>query len=143
MSRDRVAEFRAGFGDEVDDVVVDHDGGHDHVGAAFARAVREKGGVNEDAAVDAANAFGADLFGERFDDGEWIAGQSGTAVGVIFVHESEGVVRLNAIGKIGIAAGDEDEVALESTFFVDGAGAIDVRCGSDSPCQVSRGGCLR
>jgi hypothetical protein len=51
--------------------------------------------------------------------------KSGTAVGMVFVHKSKGVIRLHAVGEIGIAAGDENKVAPESTFLVDGSAAID------------------
>ena len=53
------------------------------------------------------------------DDQERIAGKSGTRVGVIFIDEGEGTVGLDAIGEIGIAAGDEDEMTLERAVLVD------------------------
>ena len=84
----------------------------------------KEAGVDEDAAFDFVNAFGGDGFGEFFDDGEGIACDGGTAVRVIFIDEGESAVGLDAIGKIGVAAGDEDEIALQSSFFVDGASAI-------------------
>jgi len=46
-------------------------------------------------------------------------GRAGTLVGVILIDEGEGAVGLDAIGEIGIAAGDEDEVALECAVLVD------------------------
>jgi len=44
---------------------------------------------------------------------------------VIFIDKGKSAVELNAIGKIGITAGDQDEIALESAFLIDGASAID------------------
>jgi len=41
---------------------------------------------------------------------------------VIFIDEGEGAGRLDAIGEIGIAAGDEDEMALECAVLVDEPG---------------------
>jgi len=46
---------------------------------------------------------------------------------VIVVHKGERAVGLNAIRKIGVAAGNEDEVAFQRAMFVDRPGAIDVR----------------
>jgi len=44
---------------------------------------------------------------------------------VILIDEGEGAVGLDAIGEIGIAAGDQDEVALECAVFVDLTRAVD------------------
>ncbi len=70
------------------------------------------------------NAFGGDGFGELFDDSQRIASDGWAAVGVIFIDEGERSVGLDTIGKIGIAAGDKNEVALERSFFVDRTSAI-------------------
>ena len=43
---------------------------------------------------------------------------------MIFVHEGERPVGLNAIRKIGIAAGHQDEVAFQRAVLVDRTGAI-------------------
>ena len=90
-------------------------------------AIGKQGGINEHAAFDLANAFGGDILGELLDDRERIARQRGAVVGVIFIHEGERAVGLDAIGKIGIAAGDEDEIAFQRAVRVDRAGAIDAR----------------
>src|SRR5205807_4326656 len=73
------------------------------------------------------NALGGDVFSELLDDQERIAGKGGALVGVIFIDKGESAVGLDAIRKIGIATGDEDEVALECAVFVDRTGAVDAR----------------
>jgi len=54
-----------------------------------------------------------------------IARKRRTVIRVVVVDKSESAVGLDAIGKIGIAAGDEDDVALECAVLVDGSGAVD------------------
>src|SRR6266850_605262 len=125
VEHDGVAGFGAGFGKEIDDVVVDHDGGHDDFGAVFTRAIRKERCVNEYAAFDFANALGGDVFGELLDDEERITWQSGTLVGVVLIDKGEGAVGLDAIRKIGISAGDENEIALQLPFRIDRTRAID------------------
>src|ERR1700730_2228695 len=104
---------------EVDHVVVDHDGGHDDIRAAFARTVGEQAGVDENAALDFADAFGGDVGCELFYHGERIAVNGGSVVRVILVDEGQGAVGANAIGEIGVATGNQNEIALELAFFVD------------------------
>ena len=73
------------------------------------------------------DAFCGDLFGEVAHDDEAIAGETfgiGAAVGVVFIFECHGAVRLGAVGKVGVAAGDKDEVAVERPVFLDRTGAI-------------------
>src|SRR5882757_1046479 len=124
--RYRVAHLFARLRAKVKDVVVNHDGGHRDAGAAFVLTVGHQAGVNVNVAFDSANAFGGNLHGEILDNGEWVAGQRGAIVRVIVVHEGERAVGLNAIRKIGVAAGNEDEVAFQRAMFVDRPGAIDV-----------------
>ena len=59
------------------------------------------------------------------DDQERIAGQGGTLVGMVLINKRERAVGLNAIRKIGIAAGDEDEIAFQFAFRIYWAGAIE------------------
>ena len=65
---DRISYFRAGRTDEIDDIVIDHDGGHHDVGAPFAGAVREKRRVDQRTPFDLVNALGSDVFRKLFDD---------------------------------------------------------------------------
>ena len=44
---------------------------------------------------------------------------------MIFIDESESPVGLDTVRKIGITACDEDQIAFESTVFVDCARAVD------------------
>ena len=122
---DRVTGLCAWSADDVDDVIVDHNRGHDHVRAAFAGTVGEEGRVNEHAAGDLADAFPSHALRDLPDGRERIAFQGGSVVGMVLVHERQGPVGLDAVGKIRIAAGNQDEIALELTFFVERTKAID------------------
>jgi len=50
-----------------------------------------------------------------------VTGYGGAVVCVVFVDKRESAVGLNAIGEVGVAAGDQDQVALELAFGIDGA----------------------
>ncbi len=116
---DGIAWPGARFGDEIDDVVVDNDGGHDDIGPTFATRIGKQSGVDVDMAFDPANPFCEDILGELFDDRQGITRKRGAVVGVVMIDEGESAVGLDAIGKIGIATGDEDEVAVECAVLVD------------------------
>src|SRR6202022_1563418 len=121
----------AGFGGrgdrEVDHVVVHHDRGHHDIGAALAKAIGEQASVDQDAALDFADAFGGDVLRELFDNRERAAINGGAVVRVIFVDEGQGSVGANAIGEIGVATGNQNEIALELAILVDGSRAINAR----------------
>src|SRR6267142_1521080 len=121
----RCARLAAGVAYEVDDVVVDDDGGHHDAGAALAFRIGHQARVHVEVTFDFANALGLDLRNEFLDDCKWIAWKGRTVIRVVVVDKSESAVGLDAIGKIGIAAGDEDEVALECAVLVDWSGAVD------------------
>jgi len=127
MESDRIARLRAWRAVEIDDIVIDHDGGHNDVCASFPWAVGEKSNVDQHASFDFANALGCDLLCELPDDQERIAGKSGSLIRVVFIDEGESAVGLDAIRKIGIATGDEDEVTFECAVLVDSAYAVDAR----------------
>src|SRR5262249_12593573 len=97
------------------------------VGAAFARAVWKEARIDEHATLNFVNAFRGDVLGELLDDNERVARKSGAAVGMVFVDEGEGAVGLDAIRKVGIAASDENQIALEGAMLVDRAGVVDTR----------------
>ena len=65
---DGISCFRAGRAEEVDDIVIDHDGGHHDICASLAGAIREKRRVDQHTSFNFANAFGRDIFGELLDD---------------------------------------------------------------------------
>ena len=67
------------------------------------------------------NAFGGNVLGKLLDDCQGISGQGCASVRVIFIHEGERTVWLNAIGEVGIAARNQNQVALECAVLVDGA----------------------
>src|SRR5262245_19507144 len=46
---------------------------------------------------------------------------------MIFIHEGEGTVGADAVGKFGIAAGDEHEMTFEFAFLVERTGTVDFR----------------
>src|SRR5213082_1828060 len=114
MTNDNVIDLlgtpgaREGGPEEIDHVVVNHDGGHDYVGAALARPVRKEARVNQIAALNFVNAFGGNVLGKLLDDCQGIAGQGCASVRVIFIHEGERTVWLNAIGEVGIAARNQN-----------------------------------
>ena len=137
---DWIAGFGAGCSNKIDDVVIDHYGGHQDVGAAFAAGLWQKRGVHVDVSVDPANAFCSDLRGELLDDGERISGKRGAAIRVVFINEGEGAIGLNAVGKIWVATGDEDEVAFERAVLVDRSGAEDVRVEAEVRAQFREQG---
>src|SRR6267143_4412333 len=94
-------------------------GGHDDIGPTFATRIGKQSGVDVDMAFDPANPFCEDILGELFDDRQGITRKRGAVVGVVMIDEGASAVGLDAIGKIGIATGDEDEVAVECAVLVD------------------------
>ena len=64
----RIAFLFARCCQEIDDVIVDHDGGHDHVRAAFARPIGEKARVNQHMALNSVNPFGGDVLRQLLDN---------------------------------------------------------------------------
>ena len=88
------------------------------------------------------NAFGGNVLGKLLDDCQGISGQSCASVRVIFIHEGERTVWLNAIGEVGIAARNQNQVALERTVLVDGANVVNGRMKAVIRAQLCEDGAL-
>src|SRR5690242_14326365 len=43
---------------------------------------------------------------------------------MVFIHKRERAVRLDAVGKIWISAGNENQIAFERSMLVDGASSV-------------------
>jgi len=67
----------ARFGDEIDDVVVDNDGGHERHCPTFATRIGKQSGVDVDMAFDLANPFAKTSLGDWFDDRQGITRKAG------------------------------------------------------------------
>jgi len=87
VEHDGVADFGAGFGEEIDDVVVDHDGGHDD----FVPPSRGPSGKSV-ASISTASilriSLAATSLASCLNDQERVAGQSGTLVGMILIDKA-------------------------------------------------------
>src|SRR5208282_6220395 len=121
----------AGFEGRVQYVVVDDDGGDHHTGPALVFALGKQADIHEHASADALDALARDLIRKILDDGEGITGNGArvrtSSIGVVVVLEGQGAVGLNAAGEIGVAAGDQDEVARERAVRRERSRAVDAR----------------
>jgi hypothetical protein len=119
---------RAGTDDDVDEAIVDHDRRNGDASSQFTLAFRKQGVIDQQPSLDAFDSFGGDLLRELVDDEKRIAGQSLTvraAVRMVFIFEGKGAIGLDAIGEVGVSAGDEHQIALQHAIFLNGSGAVD------------------
>ena len=124
------AGIGAGRDEQVDDVVVDDDGGDDVGALPLPRSTIEEAVIDQDLAVQVADAGLADLAGQVLESSEGVGGGDAgrgaepVGVGMVGVAEDHLAAGAGASAQCRVALGDEDQIALEPALD-DFAAAVD------------------